>query len=160
MEQVRRTEYKRGAAKDRVFIKGQRSTLLSHRANPTLAGRRLLPKLLLANKRLATASLLREEVGQRWTYRCEGWARQCFARWREPLMWHRFRPFQPFAVLIERHWDGIAADCHPRHKVKRGFIEGLGNKIRWIQRYADGNRAEESMRLKIFTAFLPNLHDS
>jgi transposase len=37
MDQVRRTEYKRVAAKDRTFIKGQRYTLLSHRANLTVA---------------------------------------------------------------------------------------------------------------------------
>ena len=46
MDQVRRAEYKRVAAKDRAFITGQRYTLLSHRANLTLAGRRSLQKLL------------------------------------------------------------------------------------------------------------------
>jgi transposase len=55
MAQGRRAEYKRGAAKDRAYIKGQRSTVLSHRANLTLEGRRSLRKLLRANKRLATA---------------------------------------------------------------------------------------------------------
>jgi len=49
MDQVRRTEYNRVAMKDRAFIKGQRYTLLSHRANLTLAGRRSLRKLLQAN---------------------------------------------------------------------------------------------------------------
>ena len=39
MDQVRRREYQRVAAKDRAFIKGQRYTLLSHWANLTLAGR-------------------------------------------------------------------------------------------------------------------------
>ena len=60
----RRAEDKRVAAKDRAFIKGQRYTLLSHRANLTLAGRRSLRKLLRVNKRLATAYLLKEEFGQ------------------------------------------------------------------------------------------------
>ena len=41
MDQVRRTEYNRVAMKDRAFIKGQRYTLLSHRANLTLAERPL-----------------------------------------------------------------------------------------------------------------------
>ena len=66
MDQVRRAEYKRVALKDRACIKGQRDTLLSHRANLTLAGRRSLRKLLRANKRLATAYLLKEEFGQLW----------------------------------------------------------------------------------------------
>ena len=43
----------------------------------------------------------------------------------------------------------------PRNKVKVGFVEGLNNKIRVIQRRAYGYRDEEYMRLKILTAFLP-----
>jgi transposase len=155
MDQVRRTEYQRVAAKDRAFIKGQRYTLLSHRANLTLAGRRSLRKLLRANKRLATAYLLKEEFGQLWSYRREGWARQFFTRWREQLKWQRLRPFEQFATLIDRHWEGIAAYCTPHNKVKLGFVEGLNNKIRVIQRRAYGYRDEEYMRLKILTAFLP-----
>ncbi len=155
MDQVRRAEYRRVAAKDRAFIKGQRYTLLSHRANLTLAGRRSLRKLLRANKRLATAYLLKEEFAQLWAYRREGWARQFFARWQEQLKWQRLRPFEKFAALIERHWDGIAAYCTPRNKVKLGFVEGLNNKIRVIQRRAYGYRDEEYLRLKILTAFLP-----
>jgi transposase len=155
MDQVRRAEYKRVAAKDRAFIKGQRYTLLSHRANLTLAGRRSLQKLLRANKRLATAYLLKEEFGQLWSYRRAGWARQFFLRWREQLKWQRLRPFERFVALIERHWDGIVAYCEPRNKVKLGFIEGLNNKIRVIQRRAYGYRDEDYMQLKILTAFLP-----
>jgi len=155
MDQVRRAEYKRVATKDRAFIKGQRYTLLSHRANLTLAGRRSLRKLLRANKRLATAYLLKEEFGQLWAYRRKGWARQFFTRWQEQLKWQRLRPFEKFAALIERHWNGIAAYCTPRNKVKLGFVEGLNNKIRVIQRRAYGYRDEEYLRLKILTAFLP-----
>lgn len=155
MDQVRRAEYTRVAAKDQAFIKGQRYTLLSHRANLTLAGRRSLRKLLRANKRLATAYLLKEEFGQLWSYRREGWARQFFTRWQEQLKWQRLRPFEKFAAMIERHWDGIAAYCTPRNKVKLGFVEGLNNKIRVMQRRAYGYRDEEYMRLKILTAFLP-----
>ncbi|MBI5855251.1 MAG: ISL3 family transposase, partial [Nitrospirae bacterium] len=143
MDQVRRAEYQRVAAKDRAFIKGQRDTRLSHRANLTLAGRRSLRKLLRANKRLATAYLLKEEFGQLWAYRREGWARQFFTRWQEQLKWQRLRPFEKFAALIERHWEGIAAYGTPRNKVKLGFVEGLNNKIREIQRRAYGYRDEE-----------------
>lgn len=155
MDQVRRTEYQRVAAQDRAFSKGPRYTLLSHRANLPLAGRRSLRTLLRANKRLATASLLKEAFGQLWAYRREGWARQFFTRWREQLKWQRLRPFEQVAALLERHWEGIAAYCTPRNKVKLGFVEGLNTKIRVIQRRADGYRDEEYLRLKILTAFLP-----
>jgi len=155
MDQVRRDEYKRVAAEDRAFIKGQRYTLLSHRANLTLAGRRSLRKLLRANKRLATAYLLKEEFGQLWSYRRAGWARQFFTRWREQLKWQQILPFEQFVGLIEWNWDGIAVYCTPRNKVKLGFVEGLNNKIQLIQRRTYGYRDEEYMRLKILTAFLP-----
>ena len=40
--------------------------------------------------------------------------------------------------MIDRHWDGIAAYCRPENKVSLGFVEGLNNKIRVIQRRAYG----------------------
>ena len=67
----------------------------------------------------------------------------------------RAAQFERFAALIDRHWEGIAAYCHPCKKVKLGFVEGLTNKIRVLQRRAYGYRDEEYMRLKILTAFLP-----
>jgi len=59
--------------------------------------------------------------------------------------------------MIERHWEGIAAYCQPENKVALGFVEGLNNKIRVIQRRAYGLRDEEYLRLQILTATLPEL---
>mgnify|MGYP001609468760 CR=1 FL=1 len=41
------------------------------------------------------------------------------------------------------------------NKVTLGFVEGLNNKIRVIQRRAYGYRDKEYLRLKILAAFLP-----
>jgi len=57
--------------------------------------------------------------------------------------------------MIERHSEGIAAYCRPENKVALGFVEGLNNKIRVIQRRAYGLRDEEYLRLKILTCMLP-----
>jgi transposase len=46
--------------------------------------------------------------------------------------------------MIERHWEGIAAYCQPENKVALGFVEGLNNKIRVLQRRAYGLRDEET----------------
>jgi transposase len=62
-----------------------------------------------------------------------------------------------FAALIERHWDGLAAYCKPENKVSLGFVEGLNNKIRVLQRRAYGPRDEEYLRLKVLTCMLPKL---
>ena len=66
-------------------------------------------------------------------------------------------PYEDFALMIIRHWDGIAAYCQPENKVALGFVEGLNNKIRVLQRRAYGLRDEEYMRLKILTCMLPEI---
>jgi len=156
MDKVRREEYNRVSEKEeRSFIKGQRYTLLAHQENLTLEGRESLKKLLAANKRIQTAYLLKEEFGQMWNYKSEKWARKFFDNWKQQLKWQRLKPFEKFAAMIEKHWNGIVSYCHPENKVKLGFVEGVNNKIRVIQRRAYGYRDEEYLRLKILTAFLP-----
>lgn len=157
LDEVRKSEYARLSGKDRRFIKGQKYTLLSHRENLTLEGRQALKTLLAANKRLNTAYLLKESFGQLWSYRSATWARRFFEQWRESLKWQRLKPYEKFAEMIDRHWDGIAVYCHPDNKVSLGFVEGLNNKIRVIQRRSYGLRDEAYLRLKILTCMLPRL---
>lgn len=157
LDKVRKSEYARLSGKDRSFIKGQKYTLLSREENLTEQGRKSLRKLLAANKRLNTAYLLKESFGQLWDYNREGWARRFFDNWRESLKWQRLEPYEKFAEMIDRHWEGIAAYCRPENKVSLGFVEGLNNKIRVIQRRAYGLRDEEYLRLKILTCMLPEL---
>jgi len=157
LDTVRKSEYARLSDQDRRFIKGQKYTLLAHRENLTLEGRKSLKLLLAANKRLNTAYLLKESFGQLWDYQSEAWARRFFENWRASLKWQRLTPFEKFAEMIERHWDGIAAYCKPENKVALGFVEGLNNKIRVIQRRAYGLRDEEYLRLKVLTTMLPPL---
>src|ERR1700686_4815945 len=157
LDQVRKSEYARLSGKNRRFIKGQKYTLLSRKENLTLQGRQALQTLLWANKRLNTAYLLKESFGQLWSYEHEGWARRFFEQWRASLKWQRLKPYEKFADMIDRHWDGIAAYCKPENKVSLGFVEGLNNKIRVFQRRAYGLRDEEYLRLKILTCMLPAL---
>ena len=157
LDEVRKSEYRRLSGQDRSYIKGQKYTLLSRRENLTLNGRKALKKLLAANKRLNRAYLLKESFGQLWDYEIEGWARRFFDNWRASLKWQRLKPYEKFAEMIDRHWDGIAAYCKPENKVSLGFVEGLNNKIRVIQRRAYGLRDEEYLRLKVLTCMLPKL---
>lgn len=157
LDKVRKSEYARLSGKERRYLKGQKYTLLSRRENLTMEGRPPLKTLLAANKRLNTAYLLKESFGQLWDYEREGWARRFFENWRAALRWQRLEPYEKFAQMIARHWDGIAAYCKPENKVSLGFVEGLNNKIRVIQRRAYGLRDEEYLRLKILTCMLPAL---
>jgi len=157
MDTVRKSEYRRLSGKAQRYIKGQKYTLLSNRENLSLDGKRSLKKLLQVNKRLNTAYVLRESFGQIWSYQSEAWARKFFENWKESLKWQRLPSFEKFAKIIERHWDGIAAYCDTSNKVPLGFVEGLNNKIRVIQRRAYGLRDEEYLRLKVLTCMLPEI---
>ena len=129
LDQVRKSEYGRLAGRDRRYIKGQKYTLLSRKENLTLDGRKALKTLLSANKRLNTAYVLKESFGQLWSYEREGWARRFFENWRASLKWQRLKPYEKFAAMIDRHWDGIAAYCRLENKVSLGFVEGLNNNL-------------------------------
>jgi transposase len=157
LDKIRKAEYARLGGKPRQFIKGQKYTLLSHPQNLTGTARKNLKLLLAANKRLNTAYLLKESFGQLWDYNREGWARKFFENWRASLKWQRLKPYEKFAEMIERHWDGLAAYCKSENKVSLGFVEGLNNKIRVMQRRAYGLRDEEYLRLKVLTSMLPQI---
>jgi transposase len=157
LDKVRKSEYARLSGRDRRYIKGQKYALLSHPENLTGSARKNLKLLLAANQRLNTAYLLKESFGQLWDYRREPWARRFFENWRASLKWQRLKPYEKFAEMIERHWDGLAAYCRPENKVSLGFVEGLNNKIRVLQRRAYGLRDEEYLRLKVLTCMLPQL---
>ena len=62
------------------------------------------------------------------------------------LKWLRLKPFEKFAAMIERHGEGIATYRQPENKVVPGFVEGLNNKVRVIQRRADGLRDDSCSR--------------
>jgi transposase len=157
LDKVRKQEYARLTGDKRRFVKGQKYVLLSHRANLSPEGKNSLRLLLKTNRRLNKAYLLREQFDQLWEYRSAAWARKFFDTWKAQLRWQRLKPYVKFAAMTEAHWDGIAAHCAPENKVALGFVEGLNNKIRVLQRRAYGLRDEEYLKLKILTMSLPEL---
>jgi transposase len=157
LDTVRKSEYARLTGPGRRWIKGTKYVLLSRWRNLTTDGRRTLKLLFNANKRLQTAYLLKESFEQLWSYESPAWARRFFDNWVVSLKWQRLRPYEKFAKMIDKHWHGIAAYCHAENKVALGFVEGLNNKIRTIQRRAYGLRDEDYLRLKILTCMLPKL---
>lgn len=116
LDAVRRSEYARVQGKERRFIKDSRYTLLSHRDNLGLDGRKALTVLLAANKRLNTAYLLKESFGQLWDYEREGWARRFFENWKSGLCWQRLEPFEKFAAMTNAIGRGSSPIASPRTK--------------------------------------------
>lgn len=157
MDRVRKQEYGRLVGVDRRYVKGQKYVLLSRWENLSHEKQQGLRELFRVNRRLQKAYLLKEQFGQLWDYERPGWARRFFEAWRRSLRWQRLRPFEKFAAMVERHWDGIAAYCCSENKVALGFVEGLNNRLRVLQRRAYGYRDEEYFRLKVLTCMLPKL---
>jgi transposase len=157
LDEVRKMEQRRLGDNDRRFVKGQKYTLLSNRENLSKEGRKNLRLLLAVNKRINTAYILKEQFEQLWSYNREGWARRFFDNWCDSLKWQRLEPYEKFARMIDRHWEGIVSYCNPDNKVPLGFVEGQNNKIRVFQRRAYGLLDEEYLRLKILTSSLPEL---
>jgi transposase len=124
---------------------------LDNRGESLISGAPRQPRLVRKPCRL------KEMFGQLWDYKREVWARRFFERWKSALRWQRLKPYEKFARMIEEHWDGIASYCHEENKVPLGFVEGINNKIRVIQRRAYGLRDEEYLRLKILTCMLPEI---
>ena len=156
LDEVRKKEYQRLTGNARTFVKGQKYVLLSNRENLDHKGRKSLALLLKANKRLQTAYLLKESFDQFWTYRSPSWARKFFEHWKASLKWQRLKPLEEFAAMVDRHWDGIVAHLSIEG-IPLGFVEGLNNKIRVIQRRAYGLRDEAYLRLKVLTCMCPKL---
>jgi transposase len=155
IDKLRKSEYARLSGADRRYIKGQKYTLLSRWANLSQEGKKSLRMLFYANRRLTKAYLLKEVFSQLWEYERPGWARRFFEQWKAALEGEELAPYEKFAQLIESHWDGIVLYCHEENKVALGFVEGLNNKIRTLQKRAYGLRDEEYLRLKILTCMLP-----
>ena len=159
LDKVRKQEYQKMSGQERKYIKSKKYTLLSRKANLNTNGKQALKELFAVNKRLNKAYILKERFDQLWTYTRESWARKFFDGWKDSLKWQRLKPFEKFAQMIDKHWDGIAAYCKPENKIALGFVEGLNNKIRVIQRRTYGLRDEEYLKLKILTCTLPDFID-
>ena len=83
--------------------------LLSRHENLTDDRRKNLERLLQANGRLNIAYLLREQFEQLWDYADAADARSFFDAWREQLCDQDLAPYEKFAAMIERNWDGVVA---------------------------------------------------
>ncbi|MEW6187545.1 MAG: transposase [Thermodesulfobacteriota bacterium] len=142
------------------LLKGNVTPFLSNRANLSPEGRRSLQILLKANKKLHKAYLLKESFGQLRDYRYPASARKFFDNWKAQLCWQRLKPFEKFAAMIERHWDGVVSYCHPNNKVSLGFVEGLNTKIRVIQCRAYGIKDQDYLRLKVLSSFIPDMSNA
>ena len=108
------------------------------------------------NRRLNTAYLLKESFGQLWDYKREGVGA---ALLRELASGAQVATAQALRRVRQDDRAPLGWDrrlLRAENKVSLGFVEGLNNKIRVIQRRAYGIRDEEYLGLKILTSTLPD----
>jgi len=71
----------------------------------------------------AAKGQLKESFGQLWDYRSVSCARKFFENWHASLKGQKHEPFEKFAKIIDRHWEGIAACCLHENKGSSGFVK-------------------------------------
>ena len=60
-------------------------------------------------------------------------------------------------MTLRKHRRHLRPQDVYKRQVALGFVEGLNNKIRVMQRRAYGLRDEEYLRLKVLTSMLPQI---
>jgi transposase len=147
LNKVRKQEFVKAKGRFRGLLAGKKFVLLARKAHVRGKAREALNDLLSFSKKLAKAHVLKESFAHLWSYRNPTCARRFFAEWVRELRWKRLKPFEKFARMVEKHFDGILACCAKR--VSLGYIEATNLHARNIIRRAYGYRDKEYMKLKI-----------
>ena len=146
VDEVRRAEFfrKGGAARD--LVRGKRWLLLTNWLNLDRGKRRQLNALFALNRRILKAYLLKESLGQLWTYTYEGAMLRYLQSWIDALRRQRLKPMEKLARMLLDHLEGILNYC--RTKVPMGVIEAVNGNIKALLRRGRGYRDVNYLLLK------------
>ena len=105
LDKVRKSEYARLEGKKRRPSRARKRCCLTRR---TSGQRSQESAAAVGGQQASQHRLLAEGIfGQLWEYNSE--AGHGSSRWHAQLKWQRLKPYEAFAKMIERHWDGLAA---------------------------------------------------
>lgn len=136
----------------RQVIKGSKWLLLRNKENLKRREDRVkLKELLAANKRLATAYILKDDLKHLWDYTYEGAAIRFWNQWYNRAIRSRIEPLKKFARKLKERLPGIFSHC--QYPFNTSILEGINNKIKVIKRMAYGFRDDEYFFLRIRQAF-------
>ena len=138
----------------RHVVKSARWLLLRNASSLQPEGRIALKELLRANRPIAVAYLLRDELKALWQYRYAAYAERLWRQWYHRAVRSRIEPLKRFARRLKPYVRGIIAHC--RYPLGTNLIEGINNKIKVIKRIAYGFRDDHYFFLKIRAAFPGN----
>lgn len=136
----------------RQVVKGSKWLLLRNKKNVRRHEDRVkLKELLAANKRLATAYILKDDLKHLWDYTYEGAANRFWNQWYSRAIRSRIEPLKKFARKLKERLPGIFSHC--KYPFNTSILEGINNKIKVIKRMAYGFRDDEYFFLRIRQAF-------
>lgn len=146
LDEVRRREWNRIRRDDAEAgrrMKGLRWALLKSDLTLTEAQRASLSELKRTNRRLYSAYLLKEQLGDILDRRDVPVVEELLRRWCASAVRTRLPEFAGVAKTIRRRFDGIVA--YVRFRVTNGATEGLNNKARLLTRRAYGFHSAEAV---------------
>jgi transposase len=154
VDQVRRDLCRELQDDARIFIKGNRwlflkgAENLSTIPNPKRDDKsevQLLNEAIDANKPLATAYYLKEDLRRLWDFRDAGAGAAFLDGWIGRANASELKPLMDMADTLTRHRAGILA--YFKHRITSGPMEATNNKIRVLQRQTYGLRDQEYWEL-------------
>ncbi len=105
----------------------------------------------MANRKLLTVYLLKDDLKHLWDYTYPGAARRFWKQWYARAIRSRIEPLKKFARNLEKRLPGILSHC--RWPFHTSVLEGVNNKIKVIKRTAYGFRDDSYFFLKIRAVF-------
>jgi len=138
LDEVRRSEMRRLAKRERIWFKGTRYLLLKNPWNLNRDQKNRLSTLVRWNLPIVRAYYLKEAFQLFWDYRQPQRAQDHLRRWMHSAMRSRLEPFKEFVRLVRTHLHGILA--WTRLRVSNGAVEGMNNKIKLVSHRSFGFR--------------------
>lgn len=147
VDAVRKKEFAKADEKERKEMKHKRFLILSRQERLDAKKKETLQDLLLLNKNLYAAYILKEQVLDVFDEESKENATKRLMRWIENVKLSGIEQFQNVIKRIEHYIYGIIN--YFKHKVTNAQSEGFNNKINIIKRRAYGFRDLEYFKLKI-----------
>lgn len=150
VDEIRKQEFWRRGGIYREAIRGKKWLLLTKHRRVHWRRRGDLAVLLLQNKRLFRAYVLKEQFEHAWTYTTEKGMRKFLMRWRKSLNWTRLRPLIAFWDMLMRHIKGVVAWA--KHRLSNAALEGNNSRVRSISQRGRGYRNPNNLMLVLYHA--------
>lgn len=136
VDEVRRQEWRKAKAGEKIFIKGSRFILLANEENLDTKGSVRLKELQGINENISTAYFLKEQFRAVHSYRYSGCAQKALLQWCDMATESGLSPFQRLAKGFRKQADKIVAFC--KHRITSGKIEGFNNLVSRVVHRACG----------------------